>query len=153
MGSFADQMEAFKTKAMAKVDQVVQDVTISVATSLVEKSPVEFGDLKASWRFTEAAPSTEQMPRNRAKLEGDLTGSETIETITGQARATPAGGVNFVVSNSQYVEVVEYGMYPNPPKHPTGRSEGGFSTQAPAGMRDVTLLEFDSMVQAAISKS
>jgi len=38
--------------------------------------------------------------------------------------------------------MLEYGLYPNPPKHPTGKTVGGYSTQAPAGMVRISVAEF-----------
>lgn len=46
-----------------------------------------------------------------------------------------------VVSTSPYVKVAEYGLYPNPPKNPTGKTEGGFSIQAPKGFARISIRE------------
>jgi hypothetical protein len=45
-----------------------------------------------------------------------------------------------------YIRVLEYGGYPLNPKHPSGRSDGGFSTQAPAGMVRISVLEFGGTI-------
>ena len=38
-----------------------------------------------------------------------------------------------------YSGVLDYGGYPNPPKEGTGKTFGGYSTQAPDGMSEPTL--------------
>lgn len=46
-----------------------------------------------------------------------------------------------VVSTAPYAKVIEYGLYPNPPKNPTGKTEGGFSIQAPKGFARISIRE------------
>lgn len=40
-----------------------------------------------------------------------------------------------------YAPVVEYGLYPNPPKGGKGKTEGGYSKQAPQGMVRISIKE------------
>lgn len=40
-----------------------------------------------------------------------------------------------------YAPVVEYGLYPNPPKSGKGKTEGGYSKQAPQGMVRTSIKE------------
>lgn len=51
-----------------------------------------------------------------------------------------------------YAKVVEYGLYPNPPKKGTGKTVNGFSTQAPAGMVGITVAEWPQIVAEAVQK-
>jgi hypothetical protein len=44
---------------------------------------------------------------------------------------------------------LEYGGYPNPPKSGSGKTAGGYSIQAPAGMVRVSAAEFGEIVGAA----
>ena len=39
----------------------------------------------------------------------------------------------FFTNNLPYINKLEYGGYPNPPKNVTGKTAGGFSLQAPIG--------------------
>lgn len=145
MTDFAQQVQAFTAKALANIDSVVQSVTTSVAGSLVEKSPVDTGALRANWQFTAGAPAAGTLPS-----VFDLSGAATITALADAIKSVKAGGITYVVNNLPYAPVIEYGLYPNPPKHPTGKTEGGFSTQAPNGMRDITVLEFPRYVQQAV---
>jgi lysozyme family protein len=47
----------------------------------------------------------------------------------------------YLTNSLPYAMTIEYGGYPNPPKNPTGKTIGGFSTQAPAGVVRVTAEE------------
>lgn len=48
----------------------------------------------------------------------------------------------YVISNKlPYAHVVEFGLYPNPPKGGKGKTKGGYSTQAPQGMVRISIKE------------
>lgn len=40
-----------------------------------------------------------------------------------------------------YAHVIEYGLYPNPPKNPTGKTVNGYSRQAPKGVARISVKE------------
>ena len=44
-----------------------------------------------------------------------------------------------VVGDYEYSGVLDRGEFPNPPKEGTGKTRGGYSTQAPKGMSDPTI--------------
>lgn len=46
-----------------------------------------------------------------------------------------------VITSYGYADVLDEGLYPNPPKGGTGKTSGGYSTQAPKGMSEPTLKE------------
>lgn len=49
---------------------------------------------------------------------------------------------HYRVENQQpYIKVLEYGLYPNPPKGGKGKTVNGFSTQAPRGMVRISIEE------------
>lgn len=48
----------------------------------------------------------------------------------------------YIISTDKpYAWVLEYGMYPNPPKSPTGKTKGGFSVKAPNGFVRISIKE------------
>lgn len=150
MASFADQIKTFRDKAVLKVDTVVQEATVNIATALVERTPIDETTLRANWQFTEGAPGSEADYTLHDLSPG---GSDTSAALAEQIREVPAGGVTYVVNNLDYMPVIEYGLYPNPPKSNTGKTINGFSTQAPAGVRSVTAIEWETFVKAAIAKA
>jgi hypothetical protein len=60
--------------------------------------------------------------------EGTLKEAWTLE------KAKRLGDSSHVRNGLPYAQVVEFGGYPNPPKGGEGKTEGGFSKQAPQGM-------------------
>lgn len=46
-----------------------------------------------------------------------------------------------VASSAPHAKVIEYGLYPNPPKKGTGKTVDGFSTQAPKGYARIAIRE------------
>ncbi len=46
-----------------------------------------------------------------------------------------------VVSSAPHAKVVEFGLYPNPPKKGTGKTIDGYSKQAPKGFARIAIQE------------
>ena len=46
-----------------------------------------------------------------------------------------------IITAYGYANVLDEGLYPNPPKGGAGKTSGGYSTQAPKGMSEPTLKE------------
>jgi hypothetical protein len=152
VADFAAQIKAFNAKAVKKVDTVIQEATVNIATALVERTPIDTTALRANWQFTVGEPGTE------ADYELHDLGNATVEAIAEQARAVPAGNVTFIVNNLDYMRTIEYGLYPNPPKKSGGRTVNGFSTQAPGpnppgAVRGLTAMEWETFVNAAVAKA
>lgn len=46
-----------------------------------------------------------------------------------------------ISTDKPYAWVLEYGMYPDPPKNQTGKTKGGFSIKAPEGFVRISIKE------------
>ena len=147
MADFAAQIKAFRDKAVGNMDTVVQEATVNVSTALVERTPVDKTPLRANWQFTVDTPGDEA---DYTLTDLSPNGSDTASQLAEQARAVPAGSITYVVNNLTYMPLIEYGLYPTGSR--TGRTINGFSTQAPAGVRSVTAIEWPEFVKAAITK-
>jgi hypothetical protein len=55
-----------------------------------------------------------------------------------------------ILANYAYSGVIDQGKYPNPPKAGTGKTKGGYSTQALKGMGDPTLKFIERTVKKYI---
>lgn len=55
----------------------------------------------------------------------------------------------FISNNLPYINKLEYGGYPDPPKKGSGKTVHGFSRQAPQGMVGVTMAHADVIVKKA----
>ena len=72
----------------------------------------------------------------------------------------PIGGIVYLTNSLPYAMVLEYGLYPDPPKFGSKKRgedgvavhvQGGYSMQAPNGMVRVTAREFSDAVRRFLS--
>jgi len=143
-GSFAVQIRRFAEKAGRNMDQVVRHTTISIANSVVEKSPVGNPDLwksppppgyvggrfRANWRFGDGAPDA------AVTDDIDTAGGATKTRLAAAIEATGAGGVTFISNHLPYGPALEQ----------------GHSSQAPSGIVEVTAIEFNDYVRQAVAE-
>lgn len=71
----------------------------------------------------------------------------TVATALAKGKTLP----NYFIlyNNLPYIRHLEYGLYPNPPKNPTGKTLNGFSVQAPRGMLGLAVQKFNDCVEQA----
>lgn len=151
MADFAAQLKAFRDKAVGNMDTVVQEATVGISAELVGRTPIDTTALRANWQFTEGEPGTEADYTHTDESPG---GSATSQALAEQIREVPAGGITYVVNNLHYMLMIEYGLYSDRAggARRSGKTINGFSTQAPAGVRTVTAIEWPTFVQAATAK-
>jgi hypothetical protein len=139
--TFALDLKKFADKTDARVNAVVRKVIMDVGTSVVLKSPVGDanywkspapagyvgGRFRGNWQYGLGAinPLTSEAV--------DPTGAPTISAIVGKVDETPAGQVHYITNSLPYAD----------------RLENGWSRQAPNGMVNLTVLEFQPIVDAA----
>lgn len=139
--TFALDLRKFADKTDARVNALVRKIVIDVGTSVVLKSPV--GDAKywkspppkgyvggrfrANWQYGLGAID------RTTTMKTDASGASTISAIVGKVDDTPAGQVHYITNSLPYSD----------------RLENGWSRQAPNGMVNLTVLEFQPIVDAA----
>jgi 2-keto-4-pentenoate hydratase len=143
VSTFSIQLAQLAAKVKADLDTTVRKSTLQVFSAVVQKTPVDTGRARANWNVSRGAP--------------DATTTESTNQARGQEEAAkalnePAGGVVYLANGLPYIRTLEYGGYPNPPKKGKGKTAGGFSKQAPAGMVRTTAAEFDEHVRKVIAK-
>lgn len=107
-------------------------------TRIVMRTPVDTGRTQANWNVSQGTPNytfTEATNLSRAIAEVD------------KVKTMPMGAKVFLANGAPHIRLLEYGGYPLVPKHPTGKTSGGFSTQAPAGMVRISVIEFGGKVE------
>lgn len=72
---------------------------------------------------------------------------------SGNARRNTRRKGNSVVGDYGYAGVLDQGLFPNPPKAGTGKTTGGYSTQAPKGMATPTIKYVQNQLEAFIKRS
>lgn len=141
--SFAAQLQAFADKTKANTDLVVQKITLDIAKSVIEKSPVGNPELwkgpapagyvggrfRANWMFGVGQIDTTTTD------DIDKGGNTTLTRLASAIGATKAGGVTYISNSLPYGPRLEY---------------EGHSSQAPAGMVRLTVAEFQRYVDRAV---
>jgi hypothetical protein len=149
---FLSQIRAFRDRAVANMDTVVQEATAGIAAALVERTPVDTTALRANWQFTVGVEGSEADYSLRDLSPG---GSDTANAMGAQIRSVPAGYKGYITNCLDYMPHIEYGLYTNihGNKRNSGKTVNGFSTQAPSGVILITAIEWvESFVNPAIAK-
>lgn len=64
-----------------------------------------------------------------------------------------SGGKKIITGNYPYAGVLDQGLFPNPPKKGTGKTSGGYSTQAPKGMTEPTNEYIEKQIEDIVNKA
>lgn len=131
--SFSVDISRWVAKANGNADKVVRQVVNLAAQGVVMRSPVDTGRFRGNWNYSGTAPDTS------TTVVVDPVGAATLASIAAKSAGLKAGGVAYVTNSLPYAQKLEYGLYPNPPKRPTGKTVNGFSRQAPNGMVRITV--------------
>lgn len=130
MGSFSAQIAQFAEQAMAKEDKAVRVIALQMLVRVQSKTPVDSGALRRSWTVA---------------LNGFPSSYNGDQTVINQIKF---GDVIVIATNKPYAPMLEYGLYPNPPKKPTGKTKNGYSVQAPKGMVRITVQEVQAFIRS-----
>ena len=122
-----------------RTDLVVRKVLLDLGTSLVMKSPVgdatlwksappagyAGGHFRGNWQHGFGSAPSGELP------DIDPSGSASMSRIESGVASSLAAGIHYLANNLPYAQ----------------RLEDGWSSQAPAGMMELTLIEFPGIVK------
>jgi len=140
--SFSAQLQAFANKAKANTDVVVQKITLDVARSVIQKSPVGNpslwkspappgyvgGRFRANWMFGVGRVDT------TTTNAIDESGTGTLSQLASAIGASKAGGVTYISNSLAHAIPLEY----------------VHSSRAPQGMVRNTVTELQQYINRAI---
>lgn len=152
MAHWTMDLNKYADKQNIAIKDVQKAYTFALYSSIVKKTPVDTGRARGNWQVTVGRPATEAIEDKRKN------------PLPMSKMPVPKGDESvFIANNLDYIEKLEYGTYPNPPKkgtwvknkngkggHYEKRSENGFSRQAPEGMVGVTLANNENIFNAAV---
>lgn len=141
MTGWSIPLDQLAAKVQLDLVTVARKSTLDVFKAVGYGAPVDSGRFRANMNVSYGAPDeavTASTDASRLKRE-----LEKVATL-------PIGDVMFITNALPYAAVLEYGGYPNPPKNPTGKTEGGYSIQAPRGMFRLAAMRYNEYVQKAI---
>lgn len=138
--TFVSDISALVQKKKKSMDSIVRKVVIDIGSRLVRRSPVGDGKywltpppkgyvggrFRANWFYAEGEPL-----RNISEAI-DRSGAVSISRVK-LIKPDAAGKIHFLTNNLPYAR----------------RLENGWSRQAPNGMVEVTVVEFQSIVRQA----
>lgn len=125
------------TKAKKDLSKEKREIILRLFRAVIMDTPVLEGTLRGNWQCSVTHPKyavIENRSVNDAirEIETVLNGTKLEQTV-------------FLRNNLPYAAVVEYGLYPNPPKSGTGKTVNGFSRKAPAGMVRKNAMRFSQL--------
>lgn len=122
MGGFSADIEKFRLNTMRRADTLIRKVAIDTFEKVRAKTPVDTGQLRASWTV-----SLNNQPSSFSSASNALSSVKFGDTI-------------FIATDKVYAPMLEYGLYPKPGG---GKTINGFSIQAPKGMVRITVQEME----------
>lgn len=135
--AFSVPLSKIGSRIEARLTEQVRERTHELFTKIVKRTPVHTGRARDNWNVS----------RGRANYSYNPTPPEGRGlSEVNKVWAMPAGSSVFLANGTPYISLLEYGGYPNPPEEYTGRTVGGFSSQAPAGMVRISVLEFGGTI-------
>lgn len=146
--SFSKDLESFAKKTGNRLDETAVATIFKLNELVVTRTPVRNGRARGGW-----IPSIGSV-NITAKGGIDKDGATTISRANSLA-AKALGNVYVLANNLDYIGVLEYGGYPDPPKKgswdkKSGKwvrlSEGGYSRQAPHGMVRISVQELKQFI-------
>ena len=128
MSSFADQLRAFETKTLDKMNRAARKITLDAFSEVIQMSPVDTGRFRGNWQ-----PAIGSAPSGTIEAT-DPSGNMVIAKVSGVVAGMQAGDVIYMANNLPYAQ----------------RLEDGWSQQAPAGMVRLTVQRFQPIADAVI---
>jgi len=124
----AENAVAATTDLMRRVNQEIRRELRRTCKKIIKQTPVDTGRLKNNWYASNRRVGV------RTTKATDPSGKNSLARVDKALSRLKVGQRFHFFNNLPYARVVEFGLYPNPPKNPTGKTVNGFSKQAPAGM-------------------
>jgi len=127
--------------------------TLEMGSRIIKRTPVDTGRTRSNWQFAVGSPILGTVKST------DRSGSRAIGGLASGINTWVPTTTGYFTNNVPWINVLENGGYPNPPKRGSFdkrtksfvvKSQGGFSKQAPNGMVKITVNEFDMILKAVI---
>lgn len=128
--SFSKQLTAFVNGTNEKIDKTVKGATVTIATNIINETPVDTGAAKGNWQASVGQPKIGIL--DQQDPAGEKAIADAIKAIPDEA-----GSVVYLSNNLPYINRLEY----------------GHSDQAPQGMVRVNTGKWSEIVAAEAAKN
>lgn len=143
MSHFSIPLQELADKVKLDLETVARKATLDMFSAVSLVAPVDSGRYRANMNVSyNVVDRTVTQSTNQSRMATEIAKVDTF----------PVGGIYYMTNSLPYATVIEYGGYPNPPKHPTGKTVNGYSRQAPQGVFRITVMQFNDYVKKAIAK-
>lgn len=129
--SFKSDLERFAQKVEVDSEKVFRGTSIAIFSSIVKRTPVDKGRLRANWQVDINKVAKGQLD------SVDKSGAKAISAGSTKANQATLDDSVYIVNNLPYAEAIE---------------NGHSRVKAPAGMVKVTLTEFQKEVKKQANK-
>jgi len=124
----AENAVAATTELMKRVNREIRAQLKRTCKKIIKQTPVDTGRLKNNWYASNRRVGI------RTNKQTDPSGKKSMARVDKALSRLKVGQRFHFFNNLPYARVVEFGLYPNPPKKGTGKTVNGFSKKAPQGM-------------------
>lgn len=124
MGRFSATVGNFVDSALLAQTQGFRKIALDTLNKVQKKTPVDSGALRCSWTVALNA-----VPSNYDGSQIAIAQARLSDTIV-------------IATDKPYAPMLEYGLYPSPSK--TGKTQRGYSVQAPQGMIRISVDEINA---------
>lgn len=124
MGRFSATVGNFVDSALLAQTQGFRKIALDTLNKVQKKTPVDSGALRRSWTVALNA-----VPSNYDGSQIAIAQAQLSDTIV-------------IATDKPYAPMLEYGLYPSPSK--TGKTQRGYSVQAPQGMIRISVDEINA---------
>ena len=150
-------------KASKALHLTLQEMTRSIVLQLLRMiviaTPVDTGRAAGSWSVRGGSTDSYVLP-----VGAGMTKDEAIEAAMAKINAINFDNLDqvyWIYNNLPYIEALEYGLYPDPPKKGSYvkgqgwiiKTVGGYSKQAPAGMVRISIAGLEAQIDFIIRKA
>ena len=137
MSSFSADLKKFAEATKRNLNDTVRGVVLELGTRIVQRSPVDTGKFRGNWQLTVGGPDIRTNEPFDKQALGSAPSAGTFDRWKGEIGAATIGSTFYITNSLPYARKLEY---------------EGWSSQAPAGMVRVTVVEYGQIIQQVINK-
>lgn len=135
--SFQADLKRFAEATKRNLNDTVRGVVLELGTRIVQRSPVDTGRFRGNWQIAAGGPDVRtNEPFDKQSL-GSPPSAATFSRWQGEVQAATIGSTFYITNSLPYARKLEYEAW---------------SSQAPAGMVRVTVVEYWQIIQQVINK-
>lgn len=135
--SFQADLKRFAEATKRNLNDAARGVVLELGTRIVQRSPVDTGRFRGQWQIAAGGPDTRTNEPFDKQALGSPPSAATFARWQAEVNAATIGSTFYITNSLPYARRLEYDSH---------------SSQAPAGMVRVTVVEYGQIIQQVINK-